>query len=245
MGFIKDAFRGSMKGGAIGMLTGIPGGGLTGGIIGGIQAARKAKATSETGEVTAEPEDPFTPPAYEIPEETQQILESSQKSADLIRGQAEEMVDVADVQRGMLEAPGAGEARRAMEETTAASVAGAAQAGGASASSMGAISQIQAGNISEMRDLAIQTQMFQEQADKEYRQALLDKGGAEMAATQMEVQGLAEMARAKETQYQVNVLDPFYAKQQYDLMMAANEAAKKPTFGEQAKKALPWNWGKK
>ena len=160
----------------------------------------------------------FAPPEpYRISDETKQIAEGTKAAAETIRGQAEEAVDVAGSQRGMVEGLGAGQERAARGESTASAVSSVAQVGGASASALGAISQIQQGNISSMRDAGIQTQMFRDQAEKDYRQALMDKGGAEVAAISTEIQGLQEMGRAKEQQYQVNILDPFYSRQQADI----------------------------
>lgn len=163
---------------------------------------------------------------YRISEETQKIFESTQEAGGIIRGQAEESVDVAESQRGMVDMPGGGLQREAAQESTAAAVSSAQTAGGSSTSALGAIAQIQSGNISSMRDAAIQTQVFRDQSEKEYIQALREQGGAEVSAIQTEVQGWQAMGQAKETQYQTNILDPWYAKNQADLQMAAAKAAK-------------------
>ena len=178
------------------------------------------------------------PDPYRISEETKQIVEGYKEGADIVRGQGEEMLDVAEAGRGMVETPGAGLGREAMEESTAAAVSSAQMAGGASVGALGAVAGIQAETVSGMRDQAIQTQMFRDQKEKEYRQALMDRGGSEVAALQMEAQGMQEMLRAKEQQYQVNILDPFYAEQQADLQRATAEAAQsggKFDWGEGAK----------
>lgn len=174
----------------------------------------------------AEKLDKYSPDPYRVSEETQQIYEKSQESADIIRSQAEEATKAAEIQRGMVEAPGSGLRREAAEESTAAAVAQTQQAGGASASALGAIANIQSGDISSMRDAAIQTQVFRDQAEKEYMQALQDQGGAEVSAMQTEIGGLQALGAAKEQQYQTNIVDPFYARQEAELAMAAAKAAK-------------------
>lgn len=160
--------------------------------------------------------DKFGPPEpYRIADETQQIFEKQMAAGETIREQAQEMVDVSGARRGMAEAEGAGVRRQAREETAAAAVSSAQMAGGASVGALGAAAQIQQETVADIRDQGITTQMFRDQAEQEYRQALMDQGSAEISATQQEIQAMQTMLGAKEQQYQVNVLDPFYARQQY------------------------------
>ncbi len=179
---------------------------------------------------------------YKIPQEALDILGKTQESADYLRQSSGEMLGVAESQRNFAEAPGTAGFNANLAQAESNTVGNVVGAGGSSISSMGAINQTREATIGTMRDAAIQSQMLRDQKETEYKEALLDKGSAEIAASQLEVGGMQEMLRQREQEFQVNVLDPYYNKVQKELVLMGAEANKKASVGEQLKSALPWNW---
>jgi hypothetical protein len=176
-------------------------------------------------------------PTYQIPQETQQLLDLYQtqgaKLEDLA-GLGQEATNIAKAQTSMVEAPGLGIARDQIQAGTAGTVQNIIEAGGGSASSLEAIAQAGQNELNAMRDLAITNQQYKQQASDEYQQALMNQAGLESSllgqSTALQAAGLQTMIGQKGLVYQ-SELDKQRTLQQLDItqlgnLVAAEEARK-------------------
>lgn len=177
-------------------------------------------------------------PTYQIPQETQQLLDLYQSQGTKLEGLSalgQEATDIAKAQSASVEAPGTGIAREQIKAGTAGTVQNIIEAGGGSTSSLGAIVQAGQNELNAMRDLAITNQQYKQQASDEYRQALMSQAGLESSllgqSTALQAAGLETMIGQKGMVYQ-SELDKARTLQQFDITQLGNLISK-----EEARKA--------
>lgn len=171
--------------------------------------------------------DTINPYKYRIPQEALDIMSTYEESADYLRDTSQEMTDIANYNRNLAEVRGMGGLGADISQAESNVMGRAVSIGGASTSSMGIASELRSQSISSMRDAAIQAQASRQQKEEEYKNTVLSQGGAEIAASEMEIKGKQEMLRQREQEFQINVLDPYYFKQQKELI----ELSKQPESG--------------
>jgi hypothetical protein len=211
--------------------------GLPGTIFGYTQSKKRKAEAKIAAEKEALRKSIEQTPTYQIPEETQQLLDLYQtqgaKLEDLA-GLGQEATNIAKAQTSMVEAPGLGIARDQIQAGTAGTVQNIIEAGGGSASSLEAIAQAGQNELNAMRDLAITNQQYKQQASDEYQQALMNQAGLESSllgqSTALQAAGLETMIGQKGLVYQ-SELDKQRTLQQFDITqlgnLMANEEARK------------------
>jgi hypothetical protein len=120
-----------------------------------------------------------TPP-YQIPEEVYELRDIYGEAADEMLGLRDIVGEATDVARGqtrLAEAPGAGILREDIRRSTASTISGLKEAGGASASVLGAITQAGRTEMDAVRALALQNQIYRASALSNYQQALQQEAG--------------------------------------------------------------------
>lgn len=170
-------------------------------------------------------------PTYEIPEETRQLMELYSQTAGDIRSASEKALGVAEARTGAQEAPGMGIAREQARASTAGSVQNIMEAGGGSASSLGAIAQAGRGELENLRGLAMQNQQYRSQAEQQYMNQIGASAGMMGQAAQLEGAGLGAMAQEKGRVYE-SELSKYQDLTQFDITQLGNTWAE-----EQARKA--------
>lgn len=213
-------------------------GGPVGAIIGS-QIVKKRKAEQEIGATTSAIRESISEtPTYEIPAETQQLLELYQQTGaqlEGLTGLGQEATDIAKLQASMAEAPGMGIAREQIKGSTAGTVQNVLEAGGGSANVLAAVAQAGQNELNVMRDLAVQNQQFKQQATDEYRQALMSQAGLESSlltqSAALQGQGLEAMIGQRGMVYQ-SELEKARTLQQFDITQLGNLMAE-----EEARKA--------
>lgn len=166
-------------------------------------------------------------PAYQMAPETQQQLEMLQeKSGEMITG-AEEATDIARMQAGMVEAPGQGQAREDIRQSTAAQAQAMGQMGGAGF--LGGITKLGLQEDQAYADLAQSNILYKDQAEQNLTGALQTEAGIRTQAAGLEAQGLQIKAGEREKEYQ-SELNRFSTGLQYDIgdlaMRQQNKIAK-------------------
>lgn len=153
-------------------------------------------------------------PGYEIPQETMDILSATQEGSDRVREYSQEATDLAK-EATESEMPGRDIMEEQVQAAQAQSTHNAVSQGGVE--SLGNIAEIHNKTNEALKGLSMKDLMHRNQAKKEYREALGERAKSEMAAVGLETTGLSEMAAKKDQQFQLEVLDPFYNKLQYDI----------------------------
>lgn len=225
------------QGALIGGLLGGPFGALAGMYAGG-QSKKKKEAESQITGLTQDIRSQIeSTPTYQIPEETQQLLDLYKTTGEQLQGLSslgKEATSIAKAESGASEMPGTALARRQIEAGTAGTVQNIVEAGGGSTASLGAIAQAGQNELNAMRDLAFQNQQFKQQASDEYKQALMNQAGLESSllsqSANLQAAGLQTMIGQKGLQYQ-SELDKARTLQQFDItqlgnLMAQEEARK-------------------
>jgi len=175
-----------------------------GGMIGGRLLTKKQQAEEAIRRKEAEIEQGIAGMRdYEIPEEVLRNLELMQQtqqglgeSAEAIRattGLAGEATDIARARTGAAEMPGEAIARKDIQQSTAGTVQNILEAGGGSASTLGAIAQAGLSEQSAFGNLAMQRGQYKSQAEQDLMNSLRSEAGftaqAEAQASGLEAQG--------------------------------------------------------
>lgn len=170
-------------------------------------------------------------PTYQIPKEAQQMLDMYQaygKQLEGLKGYGQEALDIAKQRTAQAEMPGMGIAREQIQAGTAGTVQNILEAGGGGVGALGAITQAGQNELNAMRDLAIQNQQYQRQAESEYRNALMSQAGLESSllgqSAQMQAAGLGMMTGQRALQ-QESELDKYRTLQQFDIGELGNIVA--------------------
>lgn len=211
--------------------------GLPAAIVGRTQTKKRTAEEQIAAEQEALRKSIEETPTYEIPEETQQLLDLYQSQGaklEDLSALGQEATDIARAQTTAAEAPGTALAREQIQAGTAGTVQNIIEAGGGSTSSLQAIAQAGQNELNAMRDLAITNQQYKQQASDEYRQALMNQAGLESSligqSTALQAAGLETMIGQRGLQYQ-SELDKTRTLQQFDItqlgnLMAMEEARK-------------------
>lgn len=163
-------------------------------------------------------------PTYQAPEEALQFQELMAEQATGLREYGQKIEDVASSRAGMAEAPGAAIQRENVQQMMQSASQDIIQAGGASASTLGAISQMRTQEMSALRDIAVQGQQFKDQAQRDYMQALMQSAGIGTQAAQLEGTGLQMMIGEKGKVFE-SELDKTRTMQQFQITQLGNQWA--------------------
>jgi hypothetical protein len=165
---------------------------------------------------------------YEIPDEVRQNLELMQQtqqdlgaSAEAIRGTTElagEATDIARARTGAAEMPGEAIARKDIQQSTAGTVQNLLEAGGGSASTLGAIAQAGLSEQSAFGNLAMQRSQYRSQAEQDLANSLRSEAGftaqAESQAAGLETQGAGLVSQGLMTSAQQQQQQFEYGREQ-------------------------------
>lgn len=183
-------------------------------------------------------------PTYEIPEEAQQLLDLTKSYGQQIEGLKEygqKSLDIAQRGTSQAEMPGMGIAREQIQGSVAGSVQNILEAGGGGVGALGAIAQVGQNELNAMRDLSMQNQQFQRQAQSEYQNALMNQAGLESSllgqSSQIQSMGLEYMGAQKGMQYE-SELSKTRGLQQFDIGQLGNMIAEEQARREKNAKIL-------
>jgi len=163
-------------------------------------------------------------PIYSITPEAEQLQGLFSDRASELRDTGADIESMANARSGMSQYGGALDQRQVLRDTTRSGVRDITNIGGSSASVLGSVAGLEAQNVSAMRDIAAQNQMFRDQAQRDYLQSLNERVGLEAQATGMEAQGLQSMISEKDKVYQ-SKLDRIKQVQQTEITLAGNTLA--------------------
>lgn len=200
------------------------------GLLWGLSSASKeAKSKSEIGSAKSALEESLAlQKLYETPEEALKIQELSEASASQLRSIADigqEAVDIAEFQAGLSEAPGAIQAREDIRASSATATQNIVEAGGGGAAALGAIADVNRGQMEQLRQLSASNQQYRSQALQNLQSSLMGQAqleaSVESAALGAENYGLQTMIGEKGKEYQ-SYLDKLRLQQQYDITQLGN-----------------------
>ena len=200
------------------------------GLIWGLSSASKQKKNEAEIEASkSELEESLVGQSlYETPEEAYRIQELSEKSAKNLRGISEigqQAVDIAEAQAGASQAPGAIQAREDIRQSTAGAVQNIIESGGGGAAALGAISDVNRGEMESLRQLSAANQQYMAQAKKDLQSTLMGQAsleaGLEGQALAAETTGLQTILGEKGKEYQ-SYLDKLRTQQQFDIVNLGN-----------------------
>lgn len=154
-------------------------------------------------------------PTYEIPDELKQYYDTSQSTADEVRGLSQEGLDLAKRQAdsGM---PGYDIAKSQIGQSTAQALKSIQDAGGGVAS-LGAITNLYNQQNQALQGLAMNNAQYKS-ANMQNLQGAYGTAANQLAtAGQIQGQGQLAMAGAQDNQFQFNQADPYYDKVNYEM----------------------------
>jgi len=209
-------------------LGGIVGGPLGGFIVGNTQSEKTKSEEEISNETKALQESLANTKTYQTPEEAYKIQELAKDSAEKLRGISEigqKSVDIAEAQSGMSQAPGTLQAKEDIKNTASQYVQNIIESGGGSASALGAIADVNRGEMESLRQISASNQQYRSQALKELQSSLMNQAsleyGLESQALESETYGLQNMLGEKTKEYN-SYLDKIRTQQQFDITNLSN-----------------------
>lgn len=195
-------------------------------------ASKKKKAQQQIAQMTQDIQTRLEgTPTYEVPEETQQLLELYKSAGETMTGYGEQALSAAEAMTGVSEAPGTAIAKEQARVAAAGSRQAILEAGGGGASALGAIASVGQNELNALRDIAVQNQQYKSQAEQQYLNQLGAQAGIVGQAAQLEGAGLSAMAAEKANVYE-SELAKYQTQTQFDITQLGNVYAE-----EQARKA--------
>jgi len=160
-------------------------------------------------------------PLYEIPEETRPMVALYGETAGQMRDVSQQALEAAEARTGVQEAPGMAIAREQARSAAAGQRQAMIEAGGGSASTLGAVAKTGQTEQQALRDLAIQNQQNRAQAEQQYLSQLGSHAGVLGQATGLEGQGLGAMAAERGGVYE-RELGRYQDLTQFDVTQLGN-----------------------
>jgi hypothetical protein len=157
---------------------------------------------------------------YEPPEELAQLQQLYSETAGGLRETGQEIQDIAQSRAGMY-SYGAGRYKQALREGAASTISDVTRVGGANVSSQAIAGKLGVQQMQGMRDIAMQNQLFRDQASSDYMQSLQERIGIEQQASQFDVAGLQAGISEADKVYQ-SKLDRVRMWQQLEITLAGN-----------------------
>ena len=154
-------------------------------------------------------------PGYEVPEESLELMATTQEGAEKVRQFSDEAVELAKESTGEQKAPGYDIIKEDIQTGQAQATQNVVEQAGVE--SLKSIPEIHAQTGDALKKLAFENMKWRGQARQEYKDTLGERARAEQAAVGLETMGLSEVAAQKDTQYQLEVLDSHYAKLQWEI----------------------------
>lgn len=165
-------------------------------------------------------------PGYEVPQEALDLMSTTAEGADKVRQYSDQALELSKEATGKEKMPGLDIVKEDIRAGQAQATQSLVEQAGVQ--SLGNIHEIQASSNASLKDLAMKNMLYRGKGVQEYKDLLGERAQMESAAVGLETIGLGEVAAAKDTQFQLEVLDSHYNKLQWDLAATGSQYKVQP-----------------